>query len=58
MPSMLQFAFLLLESADEGSRHEACNLSGLLGIEELAIQMLRTLFEAHDMARNEVSPTV
>ncbi|KAM1742336.1 hypothetical protein ACFX12_012349 [Malus domestica] len=54
VPSILQLAFLLLESADEGSRQEACNLSGLLGIEELAVQMLRTLFEAHDMARNEI----
>lgn len=55
MPSILQFAFLLLESVEEGNQKEPCNSSGLIGVEELAIQMLRVLFEGHDMARNEVS---
>lgn len=58
MPSILEFSFLLLESMEGGNHEEAGNSSGLLGIEELAIQMLKALFEAHDMARNEVSTAV
>lgn len=58
MPSILQFAFVLLESVEEGNYKELCNLSGVLGIEELAIQMLKAIFVAHDMARNEVSGTI
>lgn len=58
MPSILEFSFLLLESMEGGNQKDPCNSSGLLGIEELAIQMLKALFEAHDMARNEVSTAV
>lgn len=58
MPSILEFSFLLLESMEGGNHKDPCNSSGLLGIEELAIQMLKALFEAHDMARNEVSTAV
>ncbi|KAL6193735.1 hypothetical protein ACLB2K_034819 [Fragaria x ananassa] len=54
VPSILQFAFVLLESVEEGNYKELCNLSGVLGIEELAIQMLKAIFVAHDMARNEI----
>ncbi|PRQ39249.1 putative fanconi anemia group I protein [Rosa chinensis] len=54
VPSILQFAFVLLESVEEGNHKELCNLSGLVGIEELAIQMLKAIFVAHDMARNEI----
>ncbi|CAL8991407.1 unnamed protein product [Prunus brigantina] len=54
VPSILEFSFSLLESVEGGNHKEPCNSSGLLGIEELAIQMLKAVFEAHDMARNEI----
>lgn len=54
IPSILQFGFILLESVGEVNCKELGNSNGLLGIEELGIQMLKTLFEVHDMARNEV----
>ncbi|MBA0615092.1 hypothetical protein Godav_015277, partial [Gossypium davidsonii] len=54
VPSILQFGFILLESVGEVNCKELGNSNGLLGIEELGIQMLKTLFEVHDMARNEV----
>lgn len=57
MPSIVQFGFVLLESVEERSSKELWNSSGLLGIEDLGIQMLKVLFEVHDMARNEVGTT-
>ncbi|KAK2645650.1 hypothetical protein Ddye_020845 [Dipteronia dyeriana] len=54
VPSIVQFGFLLLESVEEGNLKEQCDSNGLLGIEELGIQILETLFEVHDMARNEI----
>ncbi|PPD99864.1 hypothetical protein GOBAR_DD03117 [Gossypium barbadense] len=54
VPSILQFGFILLESVGEVNCKELGNSNGLLGIQELGIQMLKTLFEVHDMARNEV----
>ena len=57
MPSIVQFGFVLLESVEERSSKELWNSSGLLGIEDLGIQMLKALFEVHDMARNEVGTT-
>lgn len=54
MPSIVQFGFLLLESREEGNVKEHSDSNGLLGIEELGIQLLKTLFDVHDMARNEV----
>lgn len=55
MPSIVQFAFVLLELVEGANCKELCNSNGLLGIEDLGIQMLKTLFEVHEMARNEVS---
>ena len=57
MPSIVQFGFVLLESVEERSSKELWNSSGLSGIEDLGIQMLKVLFEVHDMARNEVGTT-
>ncbi|OMO50743.1 Fanconi anemia group I-like protein [Corchorus olitorius] len=54
VPSMVQFGFILLESIGEVNFAELCSSKGLLGNEELGIQMLKTLFEVHDMARNEI----
>ncbi|XP_010259501.1 PREDICTED: Fanconi anemia group I protein homolog [Nelumbo nucifera] len=53
VPSIVEFGFVLLESVEE-SHNEAGDLNGLMGIEELSIQILKTLFEVHDMARNEI----
>ncbi|GMI64607.1 hypothetical protein like AT5G49110 [Hibiscus trionum] len=53
VPSILQFGFILLESAEEVNCKALGNSNGLLSIEELGIQILKTLFEVHDMARNE-----
>lgn len=50
----MQFAFVLLESVEEENCKELCHSNGLLGMEDLSFQMLKTLFEVHDMARNEV----
>lgn len=58
VPSIVQFGFILLESVGEINCKELCSSDGLLGIEELGIQMLKTLFEVHDMARNEVCLTL
>lgn len=54
VPSMVQFGFLLLESVDVESGG-SLEQDGLMGILELGIQIVRSLFEVHDMARNEVS---
>ncbi|KAJ0034471.1 hypothetical protein Pint_24485 [Pistacia integerrima] len=54
VPSIAQLGFLLLESLEEGNLKEYCSSNCLLGIEELGIQILKTLFEVHDMARNEI----
>ncbi|GKU85432.1 hypothetical protein SLEP1_g110 [Rubroshorea leprosula] len=54
IPSIVQFGFVLLESVEESKCKDLCISDGLLGIEELGIQMLKTLFEIHDMARNEI----
>ncbi|KAJ4968206.1 hypothetical protein NE237_014907 [Protea cynaroides] len=53
VPSIVQFGFVLVESVEEGKREECVN-DCLMGTVELGIQMLKTLFEVHDMARNEI----
>lgn len=35
--------------------HKELGNTGLIGSQELGIQMLKSLFEVHDMARNEVN---
>ncbi|KAK9288581.1 hypothetical protein L1049_017040 [Liquidambar formosana] len=54
VPSIVQLAFVLLESVEEGNHKEVYNSDVIMGIEELGVQMLKTLFEVHDMARNEI----
>lgn len=54
VPSVIQFGFMSLESVEEGRSHEFGDSNGVLGIEKLSIQILGTLFEVHDMTRNEV----
>ncbi|KAK9059162.1 hypothetical protein SSX86_021781 [Deinandra increscens subsp. villosa] len=53
VPSIVQLGFVLLESVEEMSHQELGN-TGLMGSQELGIQMLKSLFEVHDMARNEI----
>nr|XP_043630505.1 Fanconi anemia group I protein [Erigeron canadensis] len=53
IPSIVQLAFVLVESVEEISYKDLAN-TGLMGSHELGIQMLKSLFEAHDMARNEI----
>ncbi|KAL0692440.1 hypothetical protein Bca4012_059620 [Brassica carinata] len=52
-PSVIQFGFMLLESVEEGRSNEFGGSSGVLGVEKLSIQILGTLFEVHDLTRNE-----
>ncbi|CAA0408588.1 unnamed protein product [Arabidopsis thaliana] len=54
VPSVIQFGFMLLESVEEGRSNEFGDSKGVLGIEKLSIQILGTLFEVHDMTRNEI----
>ncbi|KAJ9181895.1 hypothetical protein P3X46_005941 [Hevea brasiliensis] len=54
VPSIVQFSFALLESLEGGNQGDLCNFGGLLGVEELSVQILKNLFEIHDMARNEI----
>ncbi|XP_022029770.1 Fanconi anemia group I protein isoform X2 [Helianthus annuus] len=53
VPSIVQLGFVLLESVEEMSHQELDN-TGLMGSQELGLQMLKSLFEVHDMARNEI----
>ena len=54
VPSIVQFCFVLLESVDGESSEGGDGTGELMGIEDLGIHLLKTLFEIHDMARNEV----
>ncbi|KAG6501138.1 Fanconi anemia group I protein-like isoform X1 [Zingiber officinale] len=52
VPSIVQFGFLLLENVDDNTCKQVS--PGLMNIRELSIQILRTVFEVHDMSRNEI----
>ena len=54
VPSILQFGFVLLELAESENGEDGGCSGGLMTIEELGISTLKTLFEVHDVARNEV----
>ncbi|KAL2459280.1 hypothetical protein Fot_54969 [Forsythia ovata] len=54
VPSIVQFGFGLLEGVEEGSQKEFSKSDGLMGSEELGTQVLKSLFEVHEMARNEI----
>ncbi|KAJ9699622.1 hypothetical protein PVL29_005473 [Vitis rotundifolia] len=54
VPSIVQLGFMLLESAEDRNQKAFYNSNGLMGAEELGIQMLKSLFDVHDMARNEI----
>ncbi|KAF5185291.1 Fanconi anemia group i protein-like protein [Thalictrum thalictroides] len=54
VPSIVQFGFVLLESVEGDNSEEVGNSDGLMGIEELGVQILKTLFDVHDMSRKEI----
>ncbi|EYU43968.1 hypothetical protein MIMGU_mgv1a020892mg [Erythranthe guttata] len=54
LPSIVQFGFGLLEGVEEGTQKEVSKSDGLMGTEELGAQVLKCLFEVHDMSRNEI----
>ncbi|VFQ70471.1 unnamed protein product [Cuscuta campestris] len=54
VPSIVQLGFLMLEGVEEGSHKDFNKLDGIMGPEELGTAMLRSIFEVHDMARNEI----
>lgn len=54
MPSIVQFGFVLLESVEGTNSEELSDSDGLMGARQLGIEILKTLFEVHEMARNEV----
>jgi fanconi anemia group I protein len=54
IPGLVQLGFILLESVDSDSNGEDYPNNGTMGIQELGIQMLKSLFEIHVMARTEV----
>ncbi|GMH08297.1 hypothetical protein Nepgr_010137 [Nepenthes gracilis] len=54
VPSIVQFGFLLLESVKEDDSKRSDNPDDLMGIEGIGIEMLKILFEAHDMSRTEI----
>ncbi|VFQ94694.1 unnamed protein product [Cuscuta campestris] len=54
VPNIVQLGFLMLEGVEEGSHKDFNKLDGIMGPEELGTAMLRSIFEVHDMARNEI----
>jgi fanconi anemia group I protein len=54
LPSIVQVGFLLLEVQDGDRTDEARLGEGVMGTEEIGINMLRSLFEIHEMARTKV----
>ncbi|XP_068658858.1 uncharacterized protein [Aristolochia californica] len=54
LPSAVQFGFALLESLERRNSEEFGKSDELMGNEELGVQILKTLFEDHDMARKEI----
>ncbi|CAL9779125.1 unnamed protein product [Musa acuminata subsp. burmannicoides] len=54
VPSIVQFGFVLLESVDCDDGKQGGDSAGLMSIEELSIMILMTLFEVHDISRNEI----
>ncbi|KAL0918554.1 hypothetical protein M5K25_010568 [Dendrobium thyrsiflorum] len=54
VPSILQFGFIMLDSVDGKNCEGSGTSNGLMGCEELGIQMLKTLFDVHEMTRNQM----
>ncbi|KAH6769676.1 hypothetical protein C2S52_014479 [Perilla frutescens var. hirtella] len=54
VPSIVQLGFGLLDGVEEGVQKEISKSDGLIGTEELGTQVLKCLFEVHNMSRNEI----
>ncbi|KAK9136852.1 hypothetical protein Sjap_007446 [Stephania japonica] len=54
VPSMVQFGLVLLESVEGENYEKVGNFDGLMDIEELGVHILKSVFDVHDMARNEI----
>jgi hypothetical protein len=54
VPSIVQVGFLLLEVLDGDRTGEAGLGEGVMNTEEIGINMLKSLFEIHEMARTKV----
>uniref|UniRef100_M1ASV5 Fanconi anemia group I protein n=1 Tax=Solanum tuberosum TaxID=4113 RepID=M1ASV5_SOLTU len=53
VPSIVQLGFVLLEGIEEGSKFFDKS-DDVMGPDELGAQVLKSLFEVHDMARSEI----
>ncbi|CAA0817513.1 Unknown protein [Striga hermonthica] len=53
VPSIVQLGFSLL-GVEAGAQKESVKSDGLMGPEELGAQVLKCLFEVHNMSRNEI----
>lgn len=54
VPSIVQVAFRLLEVSEGDQGEEAGLGEGVMSTEEIGINMLKSLFEVHEMARTEI----
>ncbi|GLJ10827.1 hypothetical protein SUGI_0135980 [Cryptomeria japonica] len=57
IPSVVKIGFALLEFVEAGKMcfaADSVSCNGLVGVKELGVQALKTAFEIHDMARNEI----
>lgn len=54
VPSIVQVGFLLLEASDGDRGEEDGSDEGVMSTEEVGVNMLKSLFEIHQMARTEI----
>uniref|UniRef100_A0A0E0D0A1 Fanconi anemia group I protein n=1 Tax=Oryza meridionalis TaxID=40149 RepID=A0A0E0D0A1_9ORYZ len=54
VPSIVQVGFLLLESSDSDRKEEVGSNEGVMSTEEVGVNMLKSLFDIHGMARTEI----
>lgn len=54
VPSIVQVGFLLLEATNGDPGEEDGPDEGVMSTEEICVNMLKSLFETHEMARTEV----
>uniref|UniRef100_A0A0E0KDJ4 Fanconi anemia group I protein n=1 Tax=Oryza punctata TaxID=4537 RepID=A0A0E0KDJ4_ORYPU len=54
VPSIVQVGFLLLEASDTDRKEEVGSNEGVMSTEEVGVDMLKSLFDIHGMARTEI----
>lgn len=54
VPSIVQVGFLLLEASDSDRKEEVGFNEGVMSTEEVGVNMLKSLFDIHGMARTEI----